>query len=412
MTRPHASSSRESLFIVCGLVALTQASWGLIIPVLPIYAHEFGANAFQLGLVVAAFSVSRLLVNLPAGLLSDRVNRRILVIVASIGVAATLAITAGAVSLVMLFILRAVLGLFGGVVITVGQALLADMTEVESRGRSMATLQAFQLAGGTLGPALGGVTATLWGPRGAYFIGAGVCLTMAVVALIRLPRRSARVERIAERPKVRPFALFRDPSFDSASLVGFTVFFLRFGGMQTLVPLIAYSWAGISSLTLGIALSSLTVLNLLQVRLVGRISDWSRKVPIVVSLAVTAVGYGVFSVSHNWIVFFVALLIVGVANGFSGSTPAAYVADVVPPTMRGAGVGVYRTFGDLGGLVGPIAIGAVVDLSGMGLAAWMTAAVAFVMALVFLFVAKETVGPRARWKPTQTHLVERVEEAV
>lgn len=401
MSRSSTASTPAALVIVCGLVALTQASWGLIIPVLPVYAEEFGASAFQLGLVVAAFSMSRLLVNIPAGIIADRADRRIMIIAASAGVAVVLAVTAGAQNLEMLFILRAVLGLFGGVVITVGQALLADMTEVESRGRSMATLQAFQLAGGALGPALGGITATLWGPRGAYFIASGICLVMVVIAMVRLPRQSAQPREMPERGGAKPMDLFRDPSFDSASLVGFSVFFLRFGGMQTLVPLIAYSSAGISVMTLGIALSALTVVNLLQVRLVGRISDKTRKIPIVASLAVTAAGYIIFSFSDHWLLFFAAFVIVGLANGFSGATPAAYLADVVPPAMSGIGVGVYRTFGDFGGLVGPIAIGALVDLSGNELAAGATAALALTMALVFLLVAKETVGRRATWKPLE-----------
>jgi len=399
MSGRSTASPRAALIIVCGLVALTQASWGLIIPVLPVYAEEFGASAFQLGIVVAAFSISRLLVNIPAGIIADRGNRRVIIITATTGVAVVLAVTAGAQNLEMLFVLRAVLGLFGGVVITVGQSLLADMTEVESRGRSMATLQAFQLAGGALGPALGGITATLWGPRGAYFIAAGICLAMTIVALVRLPGQAAKATRTGERGSAKPIDLFRDPSFDSAALVGFSVFFLRFGGMQTLVPLVAYSWAGVSAMTLGIALSAMTVVNLLQVRIVGRISDKTRKVPIVISLVATATGYALFAFSHHWLLFFAAFVVVGLANGFSGSTPAAYLADVVPPMMRGMGVGVYRTFGDFGGLIGPIVIGGLVDLSGNGLAAWVTAALALTMAMIFLLLAKETVGARATWKP-------------
>ena len=392
--------------MVCGLVAITQASWGLIVPVLPIYARQFNASAFELGLVVSAFSIARLVVNIPAGLIADRVNRRVMILVAAVGVAAILALTATVQSLAMLFVMRALLGLCGGVVITVGQALLAELTEGKNRGQAMATLQAFQLAGGSLGPALGGITASFWGPPGSYLVAGGICLVMTIIAIVRLPHQPAQGTRVRGKASGNPLVLFRDPSYVASCLVGFTVFFVRFGGQQTLVPLIAYTWADVSTRTFGISLSALTVLNLLQVRFVGRMSDKSRKVPIVASLLVTGVGYVVFAYSHDWVIFFVALAIVGLANGFSGSTPAAYCADVVSARLRGSGIGVYRTFGDLGGLIGPIFLGAMVDWRGNSLAAWGVAIIVTLAACAFAAVAKETVGSRASWKAVHDDIVE------
>jgi hypothetical protein len=55
----------------------------------------------------------------------------------------------------------------------------------------------------------------------------------------------------------------------------------------------------------------------------------------------------------------------------------------------------YRTFGDLGGLVGPIVLGFVIDLEGLGTAAIVTAVIVTIVASIFALVARETVGPRA-----------------
>ncbi len=86
MRQTRAVSSRETLIIVCGLVALTQASWGLIVPVLPVYAKQFHASAAELGLVVSAFNIARLAVNIPAGFIADRLNRRAIVLIGACGV--------------------------------------------------------------------------------------------------------------------------------------------------------------------------------------------------------------------------------------------------------------------------------------------------------------------------------------
>jgi MFS family permease len=392
------ASPRESLYLICGLVALTQASWGLVVPVLPVYAHQFGATAAQLGVLVSSFSVARILVNIPAGMLADRVNRRTVVLVAVAAVGAVLAATAAAQNLPMLIVMRLLLGLAGGVAITVGQSLLADLTDGSSRGQAMATLQAFQLGGTSLGPALGGVTAGLFGPRASYLLAGAVALLMAGWASVRLPAAPVREEYEGSTRRWRGMiGLFADRSYLAACLIGFTVFFIRFGGQQTLLALIAYTWIHLSTSAFGITLGVLAVVNMGMVGIVGRLSDRSRKIPIVCSLLATGIGYVGFSFAHWPAVFFLAFAVVGLANGLSGSVPAAYCADVVPARLRGSGIGIYRTFGDLGGLVGPVALGVLIDRSGLSTASIATAAVSIVSAIVFALLAQETVGRRARY---------------
>lgn len=394
MRRRRPASAREALYLICGLVAFTQASWGLVVPVLPIYAHQFGATASQVGVLVSSFSVARILVNIPAGMLGDRINRRILVLVAVAAVGVVLAATAAAQNLPMLIVMRLLLGLAAGVAITVGQSLLADLTDGSSRGRAMATLQAFQLTGGSLGPALGGITAGMFGARASYLLAGAVALAMAIWAGMRLPAAPVR-ELYEGTRRTGMIKLITDRSYVASCTVGFTVFFIRFGGQQTLLALIAYTWIQLSTSAFGITLGVLAVVNIGMVPIVGRLSDRSRKVPIVCSLLATGIGYIGFAFAHMPGFFFIAFAVVGLANGLSGSVPAAYCADVVPAQLRGSGIGVYRTFGDLGGLIGPVALGVLIDRLGLSAAAVATAAVAIISAIVFSLLARETVGRRA-----------------
>ena len=52
---------------LCALVAGTQMTWGLVVPVLPVYADRLGAGPAALGVVVAAFGLGRLVIDIPAG---------------------------------------------------------------------------------------------------------------------------------------------------------------------------------------------------------------------------------------------------------------------------------------------------------------------------------------------------------
>jgi MFS family permease len=144
----------------------------------------------------------------------------------------------------------------------------------------------------------------------------------------------------------------------------------------------------------------MTALNLLTVGVVGRLSDRGRKRPLLLSLAMTAAGYLAFAVARSPWVFLAVLALVGLANGVSGSVPAAYCADVVPAERRGSGIGVYRTFGDAGGLVGPVCLGAVIDHAGLSLASVLVAVTVALASIAFGVLAEETVGPRATRRPT------------
>jgi MFS family permease len=389
------------LVVVSACVASIQMSWSLVVPVLPIYARMFGLGAAQLGLVLGVFGVGRVLVNIPAGLLADRLDRRWLLLASMLGVVATQVLTGLAPGYWVLLGLRLATGVAGGVAITSGMSLLADLTTVANRGRDMATLQAFQLIGGSLGPVVGGFLAVLFGPRLPFLVSGVAAVGIAVWARHVLAQAvrpaSERVEagqRVERQPDRRRAAWFtRDVA--GVCALGFSVFFHRFGGMQALVPMIAYGAVGISVAHLGLILGGITVCNVLVVRFAGGLSDRiGRRRVILPAMAVVTLGCAGLAPAHSVLAFVAATLVTGVAAGFSGPTPAAYLADVVAPQSRGTAVGVYRTFGDLGTILGPILLGVTAQIWGYGGAALVLAAIVAVTTLMFGVLSRETTGPR------------------
>ena len=410
------------LLVVCLTVATTQTAWSIVVPVLPAYTAEFGASATELGLVVAMFAVGRLLVNMPAGILSNHIDPRKLLVGAVLGVVACQAATAFAPSLSVLLGLRLATGLAGGMAITCGMTLIADLTHTSNRGRAMSLLQGAQLIGGTVGPPLGGLVAVLWGSRAPFL----VCGAMALAVLVAGWRSlfgSGRsgVPTSGDAPGTRPVdgpepsdadaapvrgrtqigRLLRDRSFLAVCAVGFSVFFHRFGGTQSLIPVIAYTVVGLSVGELGLLLGIVTACNLVMVSMAGSVSDRiGRKKVIVPGLAAVALVLPLYAVADHPAWFVAVTLATGIAAGFSGPTPAAYVADVAPAAGRGPAVGIYRTFGDLAGIVGPVLLGWLVDNAGYQVAVLVLAGVIMGAVLTFATMARETVHPRQRSEST------------
>jgi len=80
----------------------------------------------------------------------------------------------------------------------------------------------------------------------------------------------------------------------------------------------------------------------------------------------------------------------GIGIGFSGSTPSAYVADIVPKENYGTAMGTYRAISDLGFVIGPVFLGWLTDMKGLRSALWFNSLFLFMIIVTFQLRAKES----------------------
>ena len=116
---------------------------------------------------------------------------------------------------------------------------------------------------------------------------------------------------------------------------------------------------------------------------------WGRKAAIVPSGIFVAISLVLIGISTTTLVFVLGNLALGIATAMAGPAPAAYAADISPPHLRGLGMGLYRSSGDIGFMVGPPLLGAVADGTSYSIALYGNAALIGVAALLFL-TARET----------------------
>ena len=111
----------------------------------------------------------------------------------------------------------------------------------------------------------------------------------------------------------------------------------------------------------------------------------------------TAFGLVLYVFSHSFGMFLLASVVLGIGTGVVGPSPAAYVADLAPPGRQGVTIGLYRTFGDLGGFVGPVFVGWFADMASFGWALSVNAALVVVSAVAMAVLATEQAyGSRSR----------------
>src|SRR5690348_3216377 len=126
----------------------------MIIPLLPFYAKDLGANGFLVGLLVSSFAIAQLITAPVWGRLSDRYGRRPALLVGLSASAIAYVVFGFANALWLLFLSRLVQGAGGGTV-SVIQAYVADALKPEERAKGLGWLSAATNAGVALGPVLG-----------------------------------------------------------------------------------------------------------------------------------------------------------------------------------------------------------------------------------------------------------------
>ena len=160
------NTNKSTLFIVFLTVFIDLLGFGIVLPLLPSYGTYFNASKMQLGLLMASFSAMQFVFAPLWGALSDRVGRRPILLLGLLGSTASYALFGLASSLgrdgvllglgavPLMFVARIGAGIAGATIST-AQAVIADCTGAENRGRGMALIGAAFGLGFTFGPLIG-----------------------------------------------------------------------------------------------------------------------------------------------------------------------------------------------------------------------------------------------------------------
>src|SRR5262249_49310817 len=183
---PHLVPSRNSndigkLIVLMITAFIDMVGTLMIIPLLPFYAKDFGANGLVVGLLVSSFAIAQLVSAPMWGRFSDRYGRRPALIVGMSASAIAYVIFAYSNTLWLLFLSRLVQGSGGGTV-SVIQAYVADAVEPDQRAKALGWLSAATNAGVALGPVIGSRFVTL-GAHAPGLAAAALCLLDIVLAV-------------------------------------------------------------------------------------------------------------------------------------------------------------------------------------------------------------------------------------
>jgi multidrug resistance protein len=348
------------LGIVFTTVVIDLIGFGIVIPILPLYAKDLGASPTVIGALASSYALMQFLFAPLWGRLSDRYGRRPIILIALAGSAISSLMIGLAASLVVLFVARIFNGI-SGASYSAAQAYVADVTTPEERAKGMGLIGAAFGLGFVLGPAIGGLCAIV-NPHFPFFVAAGVAALNLVLAWRRLPEPERRPsERSSQRELLR--AAFRDGRIAPMITITFLGTF-AFVGMEQTFALLGQARFGFGLVETGLVFTYIGIIvAVVQGKAIGPlVARLGERRVMLMGLVLTGTALGLLAITtHLWALFPVMALLA--ASGLVFPTVTSLVSKAVAAGDQGGMLGLLASSSGLARVAGPLAAGAMFDLA-------------------------------------------------
>jgi multidrug resistance protein len=381
----------EGFGTIWGAVALDLVGFGIVLPILPLYAERFDASPIVVGLLVASFSMAQFVFAPIWGRVSDRIGRKPVLVASLVGTAVGSLLTGLAGSLWVLFFARVLDGVSGASV-SVAQAAVTDLAPPSERPRLLGLLGAAFGIGFVAGPAIGGLAA-LGGPHVPFLVAAALAGVNAVVAAVRLPE--TRSVNASSGPAAR--TAHRTQGLGAYLVVAF-VSLCAFSAFEATFALFGERRLGLRIASTGAVFAVIGVL--IAVVNGGLVAPTVRRLgeagTLRLGLLLNAGGLAILPFVHSWAALAPAVVLLTVGQGLVTPTLSATVAGIVDEDRRGEALGAQQSAGGLARVVGPVLGGVAFQQVGVG--APYVAGVALLLVAVLLLTSS---GRRRRRRDRQ-----------
>ena len=354
---------------------ISALGFAAAIPFIGIYFHvEFGMSIIEIGLFFGVMAIVRSVFQAVGGEVSDRIERRWLLISAQYARAAVFVLLAAAINWHWGFwwcaICLLVNSIFGAVFQPVANAMVSDILPKERRLDGYAIIRTAGNLGWAVGPAVGGFLAASSYAL-LFLIAAVVTVVSASIFLVFL--RVERIDRQTDRFKLSDIVAIKDDPLLARHTI--LIFLLYLVVAQLILPFSIYTveMIGISETQLGFlfSLNGLLVV-LLQIPITRLLSRYALTTQLAWGAFLYAVGYSMVGVLIGFEYFALAIVVVTVGEMFMSPPSLTLTSRLAPPGRMGRYMGIYGFFVAAGWSFGPLYGGVILDhFGGTPAVAWL-----------------------------------------
>ena len=331
-------------------------------PVLPLIIRSLNVPMGTVGFIAAASTVVGIVVSLPAGILSDIIGRRRVIIVAAIVFASAPFLYLLVTQPWHLVLVRIYHGFATAILGPVAMAAVADTFD-SGRGEKIGWYSSATMVGRFLAPLVGG--ALIFGNNFHWvYLVTGIIGTLSLIAALKLPRPVTAHVSAGELVKEEQGEIKRDimamlthRGILTTSVVEAVEYF-AFGCLEVFLPIYLYEEVGFKLLSIGLLFTIQIAVATLAKPWMGRLSDRYGRVPtIAIGLLLGAASITMIAWSDNYVVVALLIGLFGLGLATVTASSAALVADLARESSYGGALGILSSVMDIGHSTGPMAGG-------------------------------------------------------
>ena len=352
----------RGLFVLALAIFATMLGNGVVMPFIPLYSQQFGAEGFTIGVLFGSHSASRTFLLPFIGRASDRRGRKEFLLWGLALYAASSVAFLLANSLFVLTLVMALQGVATAMVQPISMAYVGDLTPKGQEGRYSGYINTAFLGGVAGGPVLGGVVRDLYNMQASFVLLGILSLLSLILLWLFLPE--VRHEKKTQTTTHLPFREI----FSCYPLVGMSVFRLSYAAANAaiwvFVPLLAAQLLALSTSQIGLLISLNVLVSTVMQAPCGRLADrvTNKVTLIVIGGLVSAVSLALFPLATTYWHLVVLNLLVGAAFGLAYPAHMAVAMENAKGFGMGTVMSLLLTVHSFAMTVGPMLFGLVIDL--------------------------------------------------
>ncbi|HSA58151.1 MAG TPA: MFS transporter [bacterium] len=372
-------SANRSLLILFSVIVLDLIGFGVVVPILPFYAKQYGASATVLGLLLTSYSAMQFAFSSLWGRLSDRIGRKKTLVLTIAGSAASLVLVGLANSLLLLFAGRILSGIFAAN-ISVASAYVTDVTTEENRSKGMGMIGAAFGIGFLLGPALGGVLSH-HGYHVPILTAAALSALNFLYALWRLPEPARHHKPSLSQDEVVETRVLAQPQVFKLCAIYF-LFTIAVNQLESIFAFFMMRRFSYDAMHVAYILALMALIMIvIQGGLIRTLTQrYGETLLLLSGSLLLGASFACVPLSPTVALLLLPLGIASVGRGISQPSLLSIVSKKSSPQMRGAVMGTFQASASLGRVIGPVIAGFLFD-QGMAFPFYLAGGL---MAAVFL----------------------------
>jgi|TARA_B100000959_G_scaffold28220_1_gene27190 MFS family permease len=359
--------------------------FGIISPLLPVYATNIGATGLWLGIIFAGFSVSRTFSMSIIGRLSDKQSKKRIIVFGLLLYTVISVLYIFASDVYFLTLVRMFHGLASVMVVPIAMAIVGEISVEGEEGIQMSTISTSRVLGRGFGPLIGGAIYAAFGMSSVFLVMSGLSVVAFVMVLLFIPdtkdlgvqKNTLSYRQVLKSVRIRGLFLYR-----FARAINLGVFFV-------FLPLFA-TVIGLSVFEIGVLISSILVLTALLQRPFGYLADrFDRLNLIIFGFIFSAIPLFILPHTSNFVELIFICSFIGVGRALSMPPSLALTIEIGRKIGMGFAMGLLSTAMGIGMITASLTSGFLLDFYGINFPFYFAGIISIITAPIIYLLIKD-----------------------